>query len=377
MKAVIKKNDTNGRLAQLRAEAGLDGSVALTVPAELKEKCFFKAVVKRALGTSYGALRPIEKAALAEASGSTGGYAVPREYSNVLFKTIAENSIFWPRSIVVPMGTAEIDLPVPDFTSTHSAGTTQMFGGLLFKFNQGAAGNEGVVLDETEPSFRQVMLHAWDLISQATASVQYVEDLLASPDGEDKLLTLFGQAAAAYADYNFFNGTGANRATPMGVINAPCREAVTRAGASHIAVADVAGMAAKLLPRCWKTAIWTVGPDSLLDLLRITAFQPNASVALHDPGSCGYLYTRPVFVTERVPALGTVGDILLFDPAMYVIGDRQQPEVAASRDEPGVFVRNQMMFRTWMRVDGKPLLNNKVTLQDGTRTASSVVVLSA
>lgn len=376
MTTIISKNGAGDRLTQLRREAGLSSAAVLTVPGRLPlNKCFFKAMTRAAVH-GHASLSSVEKAAMAEAVGSTGGYTVPPEYSSILFRTIAENSIFWPRAIVAPMSSVELSLPVPDFTTARSAGTTAMFGGLLYKFNQGATGNEGVALDETEPAFRQVILHAWDLIGEAVASIQYVEDLLALEDGEEKLLQLFGQAAAYYADWNFFQGTGANRQTPLGIINAPCKLAVTRAGANHIAAADVAGMAKKLLPRSWETAIWCVSPTGLVDLFQVTAFQPNENPAAAPPGFCGYLYTRPVFVTEKLPALGTSGDIVLFDPAMYIIGDRQQPEVAASRDEPSTFQYNQMMFRTWMRVDGKPLIPSAVTLADGSSTASCVVLLT-
>jgi HK97 family phage major capsid protein len=313
---------------------------------------------------------------MAESSGATGGYTVPTEYSNVLFQTIAENSIFWPRANIVPMGSVETVLPVPDFSTAQAAGTTAMFGGLLYQFGQGAAGNEGTAITETEPAFRQLSLHAWDLIGQAVASVQWVEDLMAREDGEERLLNLFGQAAAYYADYYFFNGTGAARKTPLGVLNAPCKIAVARSGAGHVTAADVAGMAKRLLPGCWRTAIWCVSPYTLIDLFQITAFQPNQNTVGMPSGCCGSLYSRPVFVTEKLPTLGTTGDIVLMDPALYVIGDRQQPEVAASKDEPSTFVYNQMMFRTWMRCDGKPLLPAAVTLMDGSSTASSVVVLA-
>ncbi len=381
------------RLAQLKAEAGLAPGKSLIVDYSTTisdgkglppDACYFKALVRKAL-KGYGSLNDkekgalekalVQKAAMAEQTGATGGYTIPPEYQNTLFQTIAEQSIFWPRCPIIPMGSLETLLPVPNFTTAQVAGTTAMFGGLLFKFGQGATGNEGVAITETEPTFGQLVLHSWDLIGQAIASVQYIEDLLAREDGEERLLTLFGQAAAYYADYNFFRGTGASQAMPLGVVNAPCALVVSRTSSAHVAAADVAAMTKKLLPASWKTAIWCCGPDVLLDLFQITAFQPNENPEQAPDGFCGFLYTRPVFCTEKLPAIGVQGDITLFDPALYVIGDRQQPEVAASKEEPSVFRNNQMMFRTWMRVDGKPLLANPVTLVDGTRTASSVVVL--
>ena len=42
------------------------------------------------------------------------------------------------------------------------------------------------------------------------------------------------------------------------------------------------------------------------------------------------LLGRPAFPSEKLPALGTKGDLMLLDPSLYVVGDRQQIEIAAS-----------------------------------------------
>src|SRR5262249_42312350 len=42
------------------------------------------------------------------------------------------------------------------------------------------------------------------------------------------------------------------------------------------------------------------------------------------------LLGRPAFPTEKLPAIGTKGDLMLIDPSFYVIGDRMQIEIAAS-----------------------------------------------
>ncbi len=79
-------------------------------------------------------------------------------------------------------------------------------------------------------------------------------------------------------------------------------------------------------------------------------------------------------ITEKVPALGTKGDVMLIDPSLYVIGDRMMLEITAS--EHANFVKNQMTWRFVQRVDGRPWLDNVITLQDGTTTVSPFVVLN-
>ena len=81
-----------------------------------------------------------------------------------------------------------------------------------------------------------------------------------------------------------------------------------------------------------------------------------------------------MFPTEKVPALGTKGDLMLLDPSFYVIGDRMQIEIAAS--EHVNFLKNQMTWRVVERVDGQPWLDKPVTLQDGATQVSPFVVLN-
>src|SRR5262249_32913518 len=75
-----------------------------------------------------------------------------------------------------------------------------------------------------------------------------------------------------------------------------------------------------------------------------------------------------VLVSEKLPALNTVGDVLLCDFQHYLIGDRQQIEIAYS--EHVAFLSNQSVWRFVSRVAGQPWLRDKVTLSDATSTLS-------
>ena len=82
-----------------------------------------------------------------------------------------------------------------------------------------------------------------------------------------------------------------------------------------------------------------------------------------------------MYVTEKLPALNTAGDILLVDPTYYLIGDRSGVAIAYS--EHYKFVNDQGTWRFVKRVDGQPWVNAAITLQDGTRTVSPFVALAA
>src|SRR5205807_4788566 len=88
----------------------------------------------------------------------------------------------------------------------------------------------------------------------------------------------------------------------------------------------------------------------------------------------GTLFGRPVMYSEKLPALGTAGDVVLTDPQLYIVGDRMQIEIAAS--EHVNFLKNQMTWRVVERIDGQPWMDKPVTLQDGATQVSPFVVLN-
>lgn len=308
----------------------------------------------------------ITKAAMAEGSGVTGGYIVPLEYSAQLLKVFAEESFLYPRAHVIPMAAAETRCPQIDVKTVQAVGTSPFFGGVKFVW-----GSEKVPT-ETEPTFREASLKAWDLLGYATLSNQFFMDI--GEEGDTYLFNLLGKAAAWYAEYAFLRGSGSNGQMPLGILNSPALSSVTRSGANLIAAADISGMAAKLLPFSWKNAVWACNPGCLAQIVKVSSYFVNGGMQT-DEAWCGTILTRPLYVTEKLPALGSTGDIILFDPSLYVIGQRSEVIVDVST-HPG-FVNYQTDLRVWLRLDGKPLLGSTVTLQDGTVTASAYVTLAA
>lgn len=314
----------------------------------------------------------VSKSANDELSGSQGGYIVPTEYTDKLLFGLAEKSIIYPRALVIGMGSSETRGPMLDATTLQAAGTTPFFGGLNFSW--GVDGTNTLTNSQTEPAFRELTLRAWDLIGYGVMSNQVLADM--TPASESRLINTFAAAAAWYADYAFLRGVGAGGSMPLGMLNAPCAYDVSRAGAGTISQADTANMTARMLPMSWGTAIWICSPTALAKVEQITGW--NANFSKNDDGldCAGYLQDRPLFVSEKLPAVGTRGDLIFVDPTLYVIGDRMQVVVDISGQVPGYFQSNRSVYKVWLRMDGKPMLNGQVRLADGATLASSVVVLS-
>jgi HK97 family phage major capsid protein len=324
---------------------------------------------RRKLADVYKSETGVEKAALsAGGSGTTGGYTVPAALRDDLMRDVSEESFVRPGALVVPMTTATLDLPYPDvLTATGTAGMPPFFGGIQMNWQA-----EATSLQETaEPKFRQVQLRANELSGYALVSNPMMQDAL----GLDAWLRrLFARSVAWFEDYAFIRGTGVGQ--PLGVLNSGSALAVSRGTPTAIKLADLAAMLSDLLPHSYMHAVWLLSVTGMVQLVQLTGWGPNYPPSAVEDGdrSVGALFSRPLYVTEKLPVLGTKGDCILFDPSLYVIGDRQALEVDVS--EHVNFLTNRATWRVLERVDGRPIFDQTIKLSDQATTVSPVVVLN-
>jgi HK97 family phage major capsid protein len=309
----------------------------------------------------------VSKASLDETSGGVGGYLVPPDFSARFFRDFSEASIIYPRADVVRMSTLEQRLPIPNVTTAPASGVPPWYGGMSFSWSNANA------FAETEPAVNETSLKSWSLVGYAVQSNQFWSDL--SPDGEERLLKLFAAAAAWKTEWSFLQGTGADGQMPLGILNAPGTLLVTRKTSNQVNTQDVANMAGSLLPSGWKNAIWCCSPTALKQIVQLsTSYFINDGGGGRDDGSAGTLITRPLFVTDKLPALGSTGDLIFFDPTLYAIGDRMQVAIDISDQTTG-FASAQVNVRIWLRLDGKPIFGNTMTLSDTTTSVAGYVAL--
>jgi HK97 family phage major capsid protein len=354
-------------------QVGLLGSLQTPIP----HREAARERLEKAYGSSYAPWD--QKAALAEGTGVTGGYAAPPEYSSELLRVAIEETVLAGRARIFPMNSAEIHIPALDQTTVPgSSGQTAYTGGMIAYWTAEAA-----TRTETEPKFKQVTLRANELSGYTLASRNILADNVVAL--EALLGDLIRETVGWYLDFGCLQGTGTTQ--PLGVLNAPATVSVNRAGAGKFQLADAAKMMGALLPRSRRTAIWIMAADAFPQLVQLVdasnrvVFLPNMVTSPRPQGSAQVapddnmvLLGRPVFFTEKLPALGTKGDVMLVDPTYYLVGQRTQLEVAAS--EHYKFINNQMTWRFVARVDGQPWMDKPLTLQDTSRQLSPYVVLN-
>jgi HK97 family phage major capsid protein len=282
-----------------------------------------------------------------------------------------ESSLIRSRATVIPMSSQTLAIPTVDDV-THSGGT--VFGGIQVYWV-----DEAQQPTETSAKFAQVKLDAKKLMAYCTAPNELVADGPAFSAFIDQSLP---QALAFEEDYRFIQGSGVGE--PLGFVNCPA--AVIAAGASHlgantIGVEDLAGMFARMLPSSLMNAIWVadIGTFPQLAVMAVQGAVANSTPVWMNNGVIGAppatIYGRPVYFTEKVPALGTTGDICFVDPSFYLVGDRQA--VSASASPHVAFNVDKTAYKIIERVDGRPWLNSALTPRNGGNTISPFVQLSS
>ena len=301
---------------------------------------------------------------LQEAVGASGGFLVPVAYRAELFAKPAEDAIVRPRAVAFPMATTQLQMPSLDQTITPANAKSAYFAGILFEWIE-----ETESKPELDFKFKMIDLITHELAGWIPVSNRLIAHSAISLDA--LLRRLFGQAMADAEDWWFLNGNGVGQ--PQGIISALCTIQPNRAGANAIVWADIMAMyhAFEQNPR----GVWVAHVCTMEQIIGLKDGNNNYMwMANMRDGMPARLLGYPIIFTEKVPNLGTKGDINLCDFGYYLIGDGEGPMVESSIHER--FRKNQTTYRVSELVDGKPWLSADVDLRpDGTVSISPFVSL--
>lgn len=301
---------------------------------------------------------------LLEQAGASGGFLVPPEFLPTLLSTEWESNVVRQRSVIIPMRRRQINVPALDMTGT-TVGEPHQYGGVVAEWTEEAAAKP-----EKEPEFRQLELVAHKLSIYTEASTELLAD---SAIGLEALLgRLFSGAIAWEEDWAFLRGTGAGQ--PRGVITAPGTFVQPRAVAGTIGIGDIANM---LMHHHGANPVWHITRSAMATLIQLNGPAANPSYVFMPGNFTGNvpatLMGYPIYWTEKLPLIGTQGDILLADWGFYYIGDRQGTTVESSMHYR--FRYNLVAWRADHRVDGQQMNSTPWTLTDGVTQISPFVVL--
>lgn len=287
---------------------------------------------------------------------SEGGFSVPEEFAAWLLDSSLESEIVRPRATVWPMKSDSLKVPGWD-SANH---TTGMFGGLT-----GTWIDELAASTEVFAKMRQIQLIAKKLACYTAASNELVAD---GVDYERQIQVALIKTIGWYLDYAFIQGTGAGQ--PLGLLSNPALITVNKeAGqaAATIVFENVVKMYARLAPQCMEKAVWiasqTAVPQLLMMSLSVGTGGSMIQPAVLQQGGKFSLLGKEILFTEKVPALGTRGDIILVDLSQYTIGMRK--EVSLDKSIHVGWSTDQASYRAIVRADGQGTWDKAITPKAG------------
>lgn len=311
-------------------------------------------------------LANLEVRDLAGNVGTQGGFLLPTEHKNEILSVRGENSIARGRARVIPMASRVLEYPALDHSGT-TAGESALYGGVQVYWTE-----ENTNITESQPTFKNVNLHLRELAGYAEVPNGLIAD---SPISLESFLRgpgSFGGALGFKEDYAFLRGSGVGQ--PLGVLNAPAALATTRNTSNDFKFVDAVTMKSKLLMAS-SNAVWVINQSVMPKLYQFQGGNSeNIWVVNAANGAPESLLGHPIIWTEKLPALGTAGDVMLIDFSMYLIGDRNQITMDVSTDHQ--FQKNQTAFRVVEAVDGQPWLSSTIQLADGSTIVSPFVYLN-
>lgn len=300
---------------------------------------------------------------------SDGGFLVPESLRSTLLQVSLETSIVRPRAMVVPMESARV--PFPTIDSTTNAGS--VFGGMIAYWTE-----EAGQLQKSSAKFGRVVLDAKKLTGYSIVPNELFADSITSFEA---FLSQKWPLALSFAeDSAFFSGTGVGE--PLGWLNANAAVSVGKESgqaADTIVWENIAKMYSRMLPSSLGSAVWIAHIDTFPELatMALSVGTGGGPIWLNNgaEGAPMTILGRPVIFTEKAETVGDAGDINFVDLSYYLIGDRQQMQMATS--EHVEFDTDQTAVRIIQRADGRPWLNSAITPKKGTNTLSPFVKIAA
>ncbi len=308
-----------------------------------------------------------------EGVSSDGGFLVPETLRAELMSVALETAVIRPRARVIPMETLRVPFPMIDSTSNVSS----VFGGISAYWTE-----EAGALVESQATFGRVVLDAKKLTCFANIPNELLSDSLLS--FQAFVDQVFPQAISFFEDEAFINGDGVGQ--PLGFTNGSAVVQVSKESgqaSGTLLWENIVKMYARMLPTSLGRACWFASIDTFPQLATMALSVGTGGSAiwignLQQPGDAAppvSILGRPVIFTEKLPQLGTAGDIMFADLGYYLIGDRQSLEASSSPHYR--FQNDQTSYRFIERVDGRPWIQSAITPNNGGPTLSPFVQLQS
>ncbi|HEW79403.1 MAG TPA: phage major capsid protein [Phycisphaerales bacterium] len=332
---------------------------------------FLQALYRKARGEGFDDRLQALQVSSSLDEGGTGGFAVPTQFVARAF----DNGPVGDDGVVllnlcdkVPMKTDKMSAP-GFVNNNHSTAPYGIAWGAI---------SEGNDFSESSVEVRGIQLEARKHGALFYVTNEWLSD--ASPFMRSRLEQIFYRSLRWYVEGQLLNGTGAG--TAKGVLVSSATLEISKESsqvADTLMTENILKMWARLLPGSHNRAIWMANQTCFPQLGTLSLTIKNVAGTENVGGSVVPLLQvnnsgmasapatsilgRPLHFSEHLPALGNPGDIILLDPLLYVLGDRQSIVVDVS---PHIkFTSDKTTYRAKARFDGQPAMSSTFTPKNG------------
>lgn len=298
---------------------------------------------------------------------SDGGFAVPEQFAQGIVTRAFEGGKILKYVNRIPVTGNQYHLTLVDETSRA---TGSRWGGI-----RGYRIGENDTPTASKPKLRRATLD----VTKKLAVVAYVseEQLQDAPATDTILEQAMSEELTFCLEREIWEGIGGGEA--IGVMNSgalvTCSKKAAQTAATFVAE-NATAMNARLHSRSHTSAAWFIQQQVLNQLpLMVIGTQPVwlPPTGLVGSSPFGTLLGKPVEVVEYASALGTLGDVGLFDFQQYALGEKSLSQLLRSIHVR--FLQGEEAFRLTHRNDGTPMWNAPLTPFKGADTTSPFVVV--
>lgn len=238
---------------------------------------------------------------------------------------------------------------------------------------------EGATLTQSKPKLGSLETKLVKLGALVPLTDELIEDAAVMTSYVN---TKVPEKTVAFLNQEILKGVG-GPGTLLGILNAAAKVTVAAKagqGANTVVADNIAKMWSSLPVKSRTRAVWLIHPDveAVLPLIAIAnqpVYLPPGGV-LERPN--GLLMGRPVMVCEDCNALGTEGDIILWDPKEYIVATKTGPSGMRADVSMHVFFEQDMTgLRFIQRIGGQPWWTKAFARKNGSSSQSPILTLNS
>jgi HK97 family phage major capsid protein len=317
-----------------------------------------------------------------ESVGTEGGFLVQQDFIGQLMTNVYEMGQISSRIRRIPVG------PNSNGIKAWGLDETSRVNGSRWGGVQSFWTGEAALKTASMPKFKRLSME----LDKLTGLCYVTDELLQDSVALESIITqAFRDEFTFKIEDSIVNGTGSGQ--PLGILNSGAVVSVAKTASQPIGIngANIMAMWTRLNPRSRQTAVWLINPDAETTLWQL--YNPVTNVAGTENvggialptglftapgapggGTGGSLLGRPVIPCEYCATLGTVGDIILFDPDQYLAIDKGPMQTASSIHVR--FIYDESVYRFVYRYNGMPLQYSAMTPYKGSVTTSPYITLA-